>query len=197
MTVQPPAVFIGLDVGKAEHHAVALTTAGERVYDKALPNDETRLRAILDDLAAADVDGIGFGFVFLRRIDGPTQVLAEDLTHGFDDPLGAEVPGYFTRSAWLRDHDVLDGRLTLDPATALERVSLPGETGWREVVVRLHRGDGPAWQHEADDLTARLVGALSSGVLTVADAAHLLDVDAAAAAAVVEALIRHGLVVPA
>ena len=53
MTTPAPAVYIGLDVGKSDHHAVALTTAGERVYDKALPNDETRLRAILDDLAAA------------------------------------------------------------------------------------------------------------------------------------------------
>ena len=53
MTVQPPAVFIGLDVGKAEHHAVALTAAGKKVYDKALPNDETRLRGILDELARA------------------------------------------------------------------------------------------------------------------------------------------------
>lgn len=44
MTAQPPAVFIGLDVGKSEHHAVALTTAGKTIYDKALPNDETRLR---------------------------------------------------------------------------------------------------------------------------------------------------------
>ena len=51
MTTPTPAVYIGLDVGKSDHHAVALTTAGERVYDKALPNDETRLRAILDDLA--------------------------------------------------------------------------------------------------------------------------------------------------
>mgnify|MGYP002712346007 FL=1 len=53
MTTPTPAVYIGLDVGKSDHHAVALTTAGERVYDKALPNEETRLRAILDDLAAA------------------------------------------------------------------------------------------------------------------------------------------------
>ncbi|PZQ74863.1 MAG: IS110 family transposase, partial [Micrococcus luteus] len=50
---QHPAVFIGLDVGKAEHHAVALTAAGKKVYDKALPNDETRLRGILDELARA------------------------------------------------------------------------------------------------------------------------------------------------
>ena len=44
------ALFIGLDVGKSEHHATALTRDGERVFDKALPNDETKLRDLLDSL---------------------------------------------------------------------------------------------------------------------------------------------------
>ncbi|MCG7432748.1 IS110 family transposase [Kocuria indica] len=48
-----PAVFVGLDVGKSDHHAVAVTAAGKTVYDKALPNDEARLRAILEELATA------------------------------------------------------------------------------------------------------------------------------------------------
>lgn len=33
------ALFIGLDVGKSEHHATALTTTGKKTYDKPLPND--------------------------------------------------------------------------------------------------------------------------------------------------------------
>lgn len=44
-------VFVGLDVGKGAHHAVALDRAGKRLFDKALPNDETRLRMVLDELA--------------------------------------------------------------------------------------------------------------------------------------------------
>ena len=43
-------VFIGLDVGKGEHHAVALDRSGKRLFDKALPNDESRLRAVLTPL---------------------------------------------------------------------------------------------------------------------------------------------------
>jgi transposase len=43
-------VFIGLDVGKGEHHAVAVDRAGKKLFDKALPNDELRLREILDSL---------------------------------------------------------------------------------------------------------------------------------------------------
>ena len=43
-------VFIGVDVGKGEHHAVALDRAGKRLLDRALPNDEARIREILAGL---------------------------------------------------------------------------------------------------------------------------------------------------
>lgn len=66
--------------------------------------------------------------------------MAEDLTHGFSDPLGAEALAYFERVAWLRDHDVLTARFRVEESTALERVFLPGDEGWNQVVARLHRG---------------------------------------------------------
>jgi transposase len=43
-------VFVGVDVGKGEHHAVSLNTAGKVLFDKQLPNDEARLRAVLQKL---------------------------------------------------------------------------------------------------------------------------------------------------
>ncbi len=46
------AVFFGVDVGKGEHHAVGLDASGARLFDRALPNDEARLRAVFADLAA-------------------------------------------------------------------------------------------------------------------------------------------------
>lgn len=45
------AVFCGIDVGKGEHHAVGLDPDGIRLFDKALPNDEPKLRAVFDRLA--------------------------------------------------------------------------------------------------------------------------------------------------
>ena len=45
-------VFLGLDVGKGEHHAVGLDPAGKRLYDRSLPNSEPKLRALFDKLAA-------------------------------------------------------------------------------------------------------------------------------------------------
>jgi hypothetical protein len=45
-------VFLGLDVGKGEHHAVGLDPAGKRLHDDALPHSEPKLRALFDKLAA-------------------------------------------------------------------------------------------------------------------------------------------------
>ncbi|WP_175425905.1 IS110 family transposase [Trinickia violacea] len=43
-------VFVGVDVGKGHHHAVALDRRGKRLYNKALPNDEAKLRALITEL---------------------------------------------------------------------------------------------------------------------------------------------------
>jgi transposase len=44
-------VFLGLDVGKDGHHAVALNSQGKRLHDAALVNTEARLRQVFDKLA--------------------------------------------------------------------------------------------------------------------------------------------------
>lgn len=51
MTRPEYAVYLGLDVGKAEHHATGLDPDGARIHDKALPQDETALRALFDRFA--------------------------------------------------------------------------------------------------------------------------------------------------
>lgn len=45
------AVFLGLDVGKGEHHATALDPEGRRVHDKPLPQDEHALRGLFEQLS--------------------------------------------------------------------------------------------------------------------------------------------------
>ncbi|MFI9213882.1 transposase [Streptomyces sp. NPDC053253] len=39
-------VFLGLDVGKGEHHATAVTPACKKAFDKRLPNTEPKLREL-------------------------------------------------------------------------------------------------------------------------------------------------------
>jgi transposase len=43
-------VFIGIDVGKSGHHAVALARDGKTLFDKALPQDEGQLREVIGGL---------------------------------------------------------------------------------------------------------------------------------------------------
>ncbi len=164
-----------------------------------------RTTAWLDHLEAAGVTGIGFGYVFLRATEHPTDVLCEDLTHGFDDPLGAEAPAYFARVDWLRRHDLLTSVLVPDPGTALQRVALPGvDGGWDPVAVRVHRGGGPAWQHETDELGAALLAGMRADGLPLGELVALLEVAhdeeegalVPAALTLVEGLVRHGLVLP-
>ena len=45
------AVYLGLDVGKEDHHACALNRDGKRVHDRGLPQAEDRLRALYANLA--------------------------------------------------------------------------------------------------------------------------------------------------
>lgn len=45
-------VFLGLDVGKGEHHATAVTPAGKKAFDKRLPNSEPKLREMFGKLQA-------------------------------------------------------------------------------------------------------------------------------------------------
>jgi len=196
--VADPALYVG----------TWLRDAG---LDPRDPEAQQRAEQWLAAFDAAKVEGIGFGFVYLRAIDGPTEVLAEDLTHGFDDPLGAEAPAYFRRSAWLRtvlaDNDVAwRARFTVDAATALERVLLPGAEGWQERVVRLHRGDGPRWQHEIDDTLAALLAGMRPGGLPLEELVELLAIGhtgdtatpqfRADALSAVTGLVRHGLITP-
>ena len=46
------AIFLGLDVGKEEHHACGLAPDGTRVHDKVLPQSETKIRALFEQLRA-------------------------------------------------------------------------------------------------------------------------------------------------
>ena len=173
-------------------------------------SDEGRAKASawLDWFAENDVEGVGFGFVTLRRTDAEhAEVVCEDLRHAFDDPLGPESAAWLDRVAWLRATDnarLLATRFTVPETVLLEEVSAPSEEGWEAVVRRLHRVDGPGWTHELDETAAKLLagfrGALPlEDLVTLLAYAHDLDADALAEAAlpIVRDLVRHGMVVPA
>jgi hypothetical protein len=163
----------------------------------------------LDWFDANDIEGVGFGFVTLRRTDAAAgTVVCEDLRHAYDDPLGPESDQWLRRVDWLRENAsaeaLLSSRLVVAPSTVLEQLARQDEDGWSRFVHRLHRTDGPGWQHETDELGVRLLSGCR-GALTLEDLLELLaagyDEDAAElrdrAVPMVRELLRHGMVLPA
>jgi transposase len=85
------AVFLGLDVGKGEHHGRGLTPAGKTVFDKRLPNSEPKLRALFNKLSEK------YGTV-LVVVDQPANIGALPLAVARDAGcLVAYLPGLTMR----------------------------------------------------------------------------------------------------
>jgi methylase of polypeptide subunit release factors len=189
--VADPALYVG----------TWLRDAG---VDPRSPAGAARAGAWLDWFAANDVEAVGFGYVTLRRTDAAEEVVVcEDLRHAFDDPLGPETSRWLSAAAWLRAHG--DGlasiRFTVPASVVLEEVAAPADDGWAPLVRRLHRTDGPGWQHEVDEPTARLLAGCR-GALPLEDLLALLELaygelDTAAALPIVRDLVLHGMLVPA
>ena len=47
-----PGVFVGVDVAKGNHYACALTSGGEALFARPVPNDEAAIRRMIEDAAA-------------------------------------------------------------------------------------------------------------------------------------------------
>ncbi|MFJ5879990.1 IS110 family transposase [Kitasatospora cineracea] len=101
-------VFLGLDVGKGEHHGTALTPAGKRVFDKRLPNSEPKMRAVLDKLTAKH------GTV-LVVVDQPASIGALPLAVARD--AGCRV-AYLPGLTMRRIADLYPGEATTDARDA-------------------------------------------------------------------------------
>jgi methylase of polypeptide subunit release factors len=174
--------------------------------DPRSPQGRAKAGAWLDWFDRNGVDGVGFGFVTLRRTGGATPtVVCEDLRQAFDDPLGAEAAGWLDRVAWLREHhgELLETRFEVPETVLLERIEEGTDEGWATTVRRLHRTDGPGWQHELDELATALLagcrGAMPLGdLLGLLSFAHDQSSEALAEAAlpVVRELVRHGMLRP-
>jgi methylase of polypeptide subunit release factors len=199
------AWFVQRDVADPELYVGTwLRDAG---IDPRSAEGSARASAWLDWFAENKVAGVGFGFVTLRRTDGEPRIVCEDLRHAFDDPLGPEAAGWLDRIDWLRAHSspdaLLRARMKVADSVVLEEVSSSGDEGWEAVVRRLHRTDGPGWQHEVDELVRSLLagcrGALPLGdLLELLAAAHGVPTDALVIAALplVDQLVRHGMLEP-
>ncbi|MEU6696908.1 methyltransferase [Pseudonocardia sp. NPDC046786] len=164
--------------------------------------------AWLDWMAAERVEGVGFGFLMLRRTDSEPTVVVEDLPGELGEGLGREMTGWLDRIDWLRAHerdgDLLGATLLIAPETVLESASAvdPGG-GWSELSTTVRRWGGPGWEHQIDGPAAALLAGCRghlplSELVALLSYAHDLPTDALVAATLpaVREFVRHGLLLP-
>jgi transposase len=101
------AVYCGLDVGKSEHHAVALTPDGNRLHDHKISNDETQLRTLFAQLS-------GYGPLVVV-VDQPASIGALPVAVAQD--MGLDV-GYLPGLAMRRMADLYPGNAKTDARDA-------------------------------------------------------------------------------
>ena len=100
-------IFIGVDVGKSNHHAVAIDRTGKKVLDRALPQDEKKLRAIIKAVA-------GKGTVLLV-VDQPSTIGALPVAVAQSEGI---LVGYIPGLAMRRIADLHPGEAKTDARDA-------------------------------------------------------------------------------
>ena len=130
------------------------------------------------------IEGVGFGWLNLHRVDREPVLRLEEWPYDIEQPLGPEVASWARRTeqlAALDDAALLGSRPVTRVDVRQETVGEPGAADPERIVLRQQRGMRRAF--DAGTVAAGLVGACD-GELTVGqilDAlATLLDLDAAA-----------------
>lgn len=103
----PVEVYVGVDVGKSAHHAVALDAQGRVLLDRALPQDEVKLRALIGELRRHGT--------LLFVVDQPATIGTLPLTVARDE--GVRV-GYLPGLAMRRIAEIHAGEAKTDARDA-------------------------------------------------------------------------------
>ena len=97
--------------------------------------------AYLADFASRNVEGIGFGMVFLRRPAGERRIHRfEEITYPIEQPVGPHLGAAVERADWLADHDVSAAHLLVAEDVTEERHQRPGAE--HPGVILLRQGAG-------------------------------------------------------
>jgi methylase of polypeptide subunit release factors len=141
----------------AEYVATWLRDAGERGDERYVERYDGWLAALERDR----VEGVGFGFLVVRRTDADRRLSTLDWPHPVQQPLGPHLAGWLDRQRWLAAHEADDelaaATLTLAADVLQEQIGAPGAEDPQHVVLRQQVGLRRAFA--SDTATAALVGA--------------------------------------
>ncbi|MBV7295316.1 methyltransferase [Corynebacterium sp. TAE3-ERU12] len=194
-------------------HVDAMTYVGTWLRDESVdPRTEhgrERMRRWVQHLHDHGVTGVGFGYITLHAITGPSEVTCEVMPQALGGSFAEEAEEFLARSQWLRHRsadDILDASFQVRPDVAIEKVELAdveARQGFEPITARVCRTDGPRWSHDTDPGTTALLGALHPDIplrVTVelmAEFGAFGDGDGTErSVGVIVDLVRHGIVLP-
>ena len=99
--------------------------------------------AYLDDFAARNVEGIGFGMIWLRRPAAGTRPVIsrfEEITYPIEQPVGPHLGAAVERADWLAGHELSAAHLLVADDVTEERHQRPGAE--HPGVILLRQGAG-------------------------------------------------------
>ena len=131
--------------------------------------------AYLDDFAARNVEGIGFGMIWLRRpAAGARPVISrfEEITYPIEQPVGPHLGAAVERADWLAAHELESAHLLVADDVTEERHQRPGAE--HPGVILLRQGAG---LRRTNLLSTELAGFVSAcdGELSVGQIIGALD----------------------
>lgn len=182
----------------AEYVALWLRDSGE----SGGADYAARYDAWLAALERDGVEGVGLGWIALRRTGSRPSRDLRDWPHPVTLPLGDELVAALDRGSWLAaasDQDVLAARLRAAADVVLEQTGEPGAEDPQHLVLR--RGLGLRAARRVGTVEAALVGACD-GTLTVAAILQAVasltggDVDLGGSVRGVRELVQDGFLVP-
>jgi hypothetical protein len=99
--------------------------------------------AYIDDFASRDVEGIGFGMIWLRRPQTSNQARIsrfEEITYPIEQPIGPHLGAAVERADWLAGNSLPDAHLVVAEDVTEERHQRPGAV--HPGVILLRQGAG-------------------------------------------------------
>ncbi|WP_051393424.1 DUF7782 domain-containing protein [Glycomyces arizonensis] len=132
--------------------------------DSGESGDADQAAAWLDWFDEHDVEGVGFGMVNIRRIEGPSEIVCEEARHAVEPPWSDRVADWFAaREADLEPETLWASRLRLADGVSLQQAAElsvePGSEGWEVDRQWLQQRHGMRYAEAVDPLLVAFLGA--------------------------------------
>jgi hypothetical protein len=128
--------------------------------DSGEDHDAEQAAAWLDWFAASRVEGVGFGFINVRRIEGPSAIVCEEARHAVETPWRDRVGDWFAmRENDLEPETLWQAKLRVADGVVLQQSAAIGGEGWDVDRQWLQQAKGMRYAEELDPLIVQFMGA--------------------------------------